>query len=120
MDDSSNSNNNTPARDSLLYHNGHAYRVMVSGAVAGCFQLLKLGTHENYRALLDAIAHDLAMRHRLWLEALRWEAYLGASGAGHDFLTWLTEQIFSGWLGLYEVICSGPPRGEPKNRMRRR
>ena len=65
MDGSSNSNNNTPDRDSLLYHSGRAYRLMLPGAVAGCFQLLKSGTRENYRALLDAIAHDPAMRHRL-------------------------------------------------------
>lgn len=114
MDGGGNTNNSAVGRDALLYHIGHAYRVMLPGTIGGCFQLLKLGTRENYRALLDAIAHDPAMRHCLWLEALRWAAYFGAGGAGHDFLTWLTEQLFTGRLGLYEVVCSGPARGEPK------
>lgn len=29
-------------------------------------------------------------------------------------MAWLTEQLFTGRLGLYEVVCSGLARGEPK------
>ena len=73
MDDGSTTHNDTLARDHLLYFNAHAYRLLFWGFVrGGCYQLLKLGTRENYRALLENIARDPAMRHRLWLEALYW------------------------------------------------
>ena len=73
-------------RSGRPYFNGHAYRLLFWEFVrGGCYQLLKLGTRENYRALLENIARDPAMRHRLWLEALYWGAYFGEFGAGHDF-----------------------------------
>ncbi len=113
MEGSSYTPNTTTERDSLLYHNGHAYRLLLLDAVAGCFQQLKLGSREICRAFLENIARDLAMRERLRLEALRWAAYFG-EGVGHDFFAWLAEQVFTGRLGLYEVVCSGAPRGEPQ------
>ena len=113
MDGSSGTPNPTTDHDSLLYFNGNAYRLLLSGSVAGCFQLLKFGARETCHAFLESIAHDLAMRERLRLEALRWAAYFG-EGFGYDSAEWLTEQVFTGRLGLYEVVCAGPPRGEPK------
>ena len=114
MDGSSTTDNSTPERDHLLYHLGHAYRFLLLGdARASCYHLLKFGSRDICRAFLDAIAQDLAMRHRLWLEALYWAAYFG-EGVGHDHLGWLTEQVFAGRLGWYEVICTGPHRGEPQ------
>ncbi len=114
MDGSSTTQSSTPERDHLLYHLGHAYRFLLLGdARASCYHLLKFGSREICRAFLDALAQDLAMRHRLWLETLYWAAYFG-EGVGHDYLGWLTEQVLTGRLGLYEAVCSGPPRGEPK------
>ena len=113
MDGGNATNNSTTEPDFLLYYGGHAYRLLVL-ANAGCFQQLKLGSREICRAFLENIARDLAMRERLRLEALRWAAYFGEWGVGHDFLAWLTDAVFTGRLGLYEVVCSGPPRGEPK------
>ena len=113
MDGGNTTSNSTTEPDSLLYYGGHAYRLLVLSN-AGCFQQLKLGSREICRAYLENIARDLAMRERLRLEALRWAAYFGEWGVGHDFLAWLTDAVFTGRLGLYEVVCSGPPRGEPK------
>ena len=112
MDGSNSTDHDTPPRDLLLYHNGHAYSLLAEPQ-GGCYRAQKLGTRENYRAFLENIVRDLAMRHRLWLQALYWAAYFG-EGVGHDFMGWLTEALFTGRLGLYEVVCSGPPRGEPK------
>jgi hypothetical protein len=113
--DGSSTSDDPVNRDAMLYYDGHAYRLLASdSANAGCFQQLKLGSREICRGFLENIARDLAMRHRLWLEALRWAAYFGEGGVGHDFLAWLTEQVFIGRVGLYHVVCSGPPRGEPQ------
>ncbi|MBI3775478.1 MAG: hypothetical protein HY273_07990 [Gammaproteobacteria bacterium] len=114
MDGSSSTNDTPPERDALLYYDGHAYRLLATdSAIAGCFQPLKLGSREIVREFFESIARDLAMRERLRLEVSRWAAYFG-EGIGYDFLAWLTEQVFTGRLGLYQVVCSGPPRGEPK------
>ncbi len=111
MDGNSN-RDDAVSRDLLLYHNGHAYSLLAEPQ-GGCYHPQKLGTRENYRAFLDNIVRDPAMRHRLWLQALYWAAYFG-EGVGHDFIAWLTEALFSGRLGLYDVVCTGAPRGEPK------
>ena len=114
MDGSSTTDNSMPERDHLLYHLGHAYRFLLLGdATASCFHQQKLGSGERYRAVFEEIARTPAMRHRLWLEALYWAAYFG-EGVGHDHLGWLVKQIVSRRLGWYEVICTGPHRGEPK------
>ena len=62
--DGGNTHNSTAERDSLLYFNGGAYRLLLSGSVAGCIRLLKFGSREVCRAFLDTIAHDPAMRER--------------------------------------------------------
>ena len=112
MDGNSSTDHAAARRDLLVYHNGHAYSLLAEPQ-GGCYRPQKLGTRENYRAFLDNIVCDLAMRHRLWLHALFWAAYFG-EGVGHDFIAWLTEALFSGRLGLYDVVCSGAPRGEPR------
>lgn len=114
MDDSSSTHSNTPERDSLLYFNGGAYRLLPLEFVrGGCFHLVKLGTREDYRGLFEHLILDLAMRERLRLQRYYWAAYFATWGGGDD-VAWLVEQIFTGRLGLYEVVCAGPPRGEPK------
>ncbi len=116
MDGSSSSSNNDTPPDSLLYFSGSAYRLLPLLFVRGaCLHLVKFGARDGIEGFFHAVAHDLAMRERLRQEALRWAAYFGTGVAGEGTgRAWLVEQIFTGRLGLYEVICSGPPRGEPK------
>ncbi len=76
MDGTSSTDHNAAPRDLLLYHNGHAYSLLAEPQ-GGCYRAQKLGTRENYRAFLDNIVRDPAMRHRLWLQALYWAAYFG-------------------------------------------